>query len=353
MANPNSKPMEPTELTWRMPAEWEPIEAVWVAWPHNRQTWPGRFDSIPSFFRDWIKLLAERVNVRVLAAGEVEASAAKLIRNTSNVDLVQIETNDCWIRDYGPTFVVGMPSSAANSIRAVDWRYNAWGGKYPSWDKDELVAERIAKQLNMDCVRGNLCLEGGALETDGLNRLITFENCLVTDTRNPGVTKQEIALELYRMLGVTEIVWLDGGGLKGDDTDGHIDQLARFVDPENLVVAVSEDETDENTAGLRSNWVQLDLWAAQTNPKVQIHALPIPPPRSIQGNRLPESYCNFLRVGKGHLFVPTFGDKRSDDRAIGILRDLCQSCEIVAIDCTDLVWGLGALHCASLNQPAS
>ena len=267
----------------------------------------------------------------------------------SNVELVPIETNDCWIRDYGPMFV---HNQKTKTTEAVDWRYNAWGGKYPPWDADDAAAAKICHHLGITCHRSKLCLEGGALETDGNNRLLTFTDCLETDSRNPDWSNEQIAQELYRMLGIQETAWIDGGCLQGDDTDGHIDQLARFVDAKNVVTASCTDTSDANAAALIANYRQLDLWAHQSEPKVQIHKLPIPPARYINEVRVPESYCNFLRLGKRRLLVPTFGHRVSDDRAIGILKNLCPDTNVIGVDCQDLVWGLGALHCASLNQPA-
>ena len=333
----------------RLPAEWEPCEAIWLGWPHNIDTWPGRFSAIGPFFADWIRLIAESTPVRVLADDSVATIAnATLGVVPNNVQLVPIKTNDCWIRDYGPAFVF---DSESDSLVAVDWKYNAWGGRYPPWDDDNAAAAKIAEHLKIKRIGSGLCMEGGAIETDGNHRLLTFRDCLQCERRNPGRSEDEIANELHRCLGVTEIVWIDGGGLDGDDTDGHIDQLARFVDPENVVVAVCEDSTDSNHIGLRRNQKQLGQWAEQTDPAVTIHALPIPPARTIDDIRVPESYCNFLRIGPDRMLVPQFGATQSDDRAIGILKDLCAGVDVQGMNCRDLVWGLGALHCASLNQP--
>ena len=334
----------------RLPAEWEPVEAIWVAWPHNQETWPGRFERLVPFYANWVRTLAESTRVRILATANVAKSAETALNKLpQNVDIVPIATNDCWIRDYGPTFV---QSNESKSIQCVDWKYNAWGGKYPPWDEDDAVPAKIAGLLGFDCKQGGLCLEGGALETDGSGRMIVFETCLVSESRNPNVPKQQIVQKLYGCLGVTEIVWLDGGGLEGDDTDGHVDQLARFVDRENVVVASCANRSDPNAAGLSTNQRQLELWARQTEPVINVHPLPIPPARLINRQRVPESYCNFVRVGSSRILVPTFGCFETDDQAIGVLSELCPTAEVTGVDCQDLVWGLGALHCASLNQPA-
>jgi agmatine deiminase len=335
----------------RLPAEWHSPEAIWIAWPHNQETWPGRFGDIPKFFAKWIRVIAEDAPVRILAEDDVAASAKSALGSLpGNVELVPIRTNDCWIRDYGPSFVFNV---STKQMQAVNWRYNAWGEKYPPWDDDDAAAQLIAKKLEVVCVQSELCIEGGAVETDGQQRMLAFRDCIETENRNPGWTQEAIVNELYRCLGVEEIVWLDGGGLEGDDTDGHIDQLARFVDPKTVVVSVCDDHRDANAAGLIANKRQLKLWSKQTQPNVVVHELPIPPARYIDGKRVPESYCNFLRLGTDRMLVPTFGHAYSDDRALGILADVCPKTNVIGIDCRDLVWGLGALHCASLNQPSS
>lgn len=334
---------------FRFPADWESAEAIWLAWPHNRETWPGRFDNVPAFFAKLARMIAESTPVKILARDEVATAAEQEFGALPvNVDLVPIQTNDCWIRDYGPLFV---ENSQTKRIEAVDWRYNAWGGKYPPWDLDGAAAKQICHHLGIPCHESQICLEGGALETDGTGRILTFESCLLAENRNPKISQQEIIQELYHRLGVLEIAWIDGGGLDGDDTDGHIDQLARFVDQENVVVASCIDTNDFNAAGLIANYRKIDMWSQVTEPGVTVHRLPIPPARYINETRVPESYCNFLRIGPDRMLVPQFGDQDADHRALGILKDLCPKTDVTGVDCRDLVWGLGALHCASLNQP--
>ncbi len=296
----------------RVPAEWEPIQCVWLAWPHARDTWPGIFSTIPDFYARWVEMIAESTLVRILAGNEVARDCERTLGKIANTEIVSVATNDAWVRDYGPTFVA---DQRAGSIHAVDWHYNAWGGKYPPWDDDDAAAKQIAAHLSMPVVSSRLCVEGGAMELDGRGRLLTTPDCLITDTRNPGWTKTQISQELHRCLGVNEIVWIDGGGLVGDDTDGHIDQLARFVDERNVVVAVADDPNDENHAGLEQNYRQLRLWADATKPRVTVHRLPIPPERKIDGQRVPESYCNFLRLGPDRLLVPTFGRRPMNTRS--------------------------------------
>ncbi|KAA5541135.1 agmatine deiminase family protein [Roseiconus nitratireducens] len=337
-----------------MPAEWEPQRAVWIAWPHSLETWPGHFDPIPDVFRRFINAIAQSLPVHVIGPSEYRSVAR--IEQLPNVRWFDVPTNDSWIRDYGPTFVFGDPGATSDGDDlAIDWRFNAWGGKYPPWDDDDQATKSVIELAGWRGVEGGLCLEGGALEWDGTGRLLTTTDCLVTPTRNPGWSKQQIADRLADLTGTREIVWVDGGGLVGDDTDGHIDQLARFVDPQNVVVAVCEDPEDPNHDGLWANHRLLQQWGQTTSPRVAVHPLPIPPPRSVDSTRVPESYCNFLRLGPERLLVPSFGNRRSDQAAVGLLTDLAQQAtpgvQVTTVDSRDLVWGLGALHCASLNEP--
>jgi agmatine deiminase len=332
----------------RVPAEWEPQAAVWLAWPHHRTTWPHTYESLPGMFARWARLIAESTPVRVLAPDAHIAEAQRKIGDHPEITLIEIATNDTWIRDYGPTFVRNTVNSR---IHAVDWRFNAWGGKYRPWDSDDAAAVKMCEWAGIDHISDTLCLEGGAMETDGSGRLIVTTECLVTDTRNPGWDGEAIAERLHLRLGVTEIVWLDGGGLVGDDTDGHIDQLARFIDSKNVVVAVCDDPEDPNHVPLENNYRQLKLWGRSTKPKVDVHRLPIPPRRTIGSQRVPESYCNFLMLGPDRILVPTFGHTPSDEFASALLRELRSSAEVTGVDCRDLIGGFGALHCASRDQP--
>ena len=333
----------------RVPAEWEPQECVWISWPHNQDTWPGRFESIPEFFATWVKLIAESLPVRVLAHTDLARDCVDLLGaqgNRGNIELIDIPTNDCWVRDYGPTFVL---SDSDKHLSLVDWQYNAWGGKYPPWDSDAAVCKTIGNELQLPVASSELVVEGGALEFDGGGRLLTTANCLLAKNRNPGRDEAQVGQELHRLTGVTEVVWLDGGGLEGDDTDGHIDQLARFIDLENIVVCVSNHSQDKHTRGLNDNFLQLNAWAETTSPRPEIHQLPAPAIRRINGQAVPQSYCNFLRLGPDRLLVPKFHSPE-DDYAASLLRELTGA-EVAQIDCSDLAWGLGALHCASRDQP--
>ncbi len=329
----------------RWPAEWEPQEALWFAWPHRKKTWPNHFGPIPAAFAAAASAASQYTNVKVLApVGKLATAAKKLL--AGNVELIDIATNDTWIRDYGPTFVFD-----GDQVVGIDWRFNAWGGKYPPWDDDAAAAAQVCNLASVKVEASKLTLEGGAIETDGLGRLLTTPDCLETPTRNRGWSRDRISRELHKRLGVTEIVWIDGGGLEGDDTDGHIDQLARFVSPTDVVVAVSADSKDANASGLSRNLAQLQSWAEQTTPTVMIHSLPTPPPRMIGKQRVPESYCNFVMLGDRAILMPTFGHAKSDSRAKKLLIELCPHHDVITADASDYILGRGAWHCSSQQQP--
>jgi agmatine deiminase len=256
---------------------------------------------------------------------------------------LDIETNDCWIRDYGPTFVINDAGTAVG----VDWRYNAWGGKYEPWDADAAAAKTLLEQAGIPRIEGPLCLEGGAIETNGDGIVLTTPECILADTRNPGLQLAEAEATLAQYLGAREIVWVTGGGLVGDDTDGHIDQLARFTSRDHLVCAVCDDPADKNYEPLERNYRQLKQWGKQRG--IGVSRLPVPGPRWINGQRVPECYCNFL-ITNGRVLLPTFADAVADKRALTTLSELMPEHEILPINASDLAWGLGAFHCASQQQ---
>jgi agmatine deiminase len=340
--------MDPDFSSRTWPAEWLPHAATWLSWPHNPETWPGRFERVPSAFAQFVRAVAEVEPVRLLAADEVARHAEQTLGRLPNIEIIPIATNDCWVRDYGPTFVFEGPE---RRLKGIDWQYNAWGGKYPPWDLDAAAAPQICRHAQAAVSSSRLTVEGGALETDGDGTLLTTPECLLTDSRNPGWSQEQVESELRRQLGVHEIVWLRGGGLSGDDTDGHIDQLARFVDRQHLVVAVGDPADRENHAGLERNFAQLRLWGMRRPKPVTVHRLPLPRPRRIGGQRVPESYCNFIFCGP-RVLVPTFAQPDRDAQALAIFRDLLPGREVLGIDASTLAWGLGAFHCASQQQPA-
>ncbi len=332
------------------PAEWEPQAATWIAWPHNHQTWPGQFDRIPAAFVNLIAAIGQVQPVHVLTGPDgVQPAAEEMLRNISQVQLHSIATNDAWIRDFGPTFVRRKDDG---SLVGVDWKYNAWGGKYPPYDDDARATEQICRTLGCPRSMSAMHCEGGGLETDGQGTLLTTSSCLLSPTRNPGWTRDMVSAELQNQLGVQKIIWVDGGGLEGDDTDGHIDQLARFVAPGVAVAATSSVGSDPNRSGLEMNLRSLQQAHDVNGKSLEVHALPTPPPRLIGGQRVPESYCNFLLIN-GTVLVPTFRHDNTDQPAIELLARLFPHRKIVPVDSFEIIGGLGALHCVSQQQPAT
>ncbi len=331
------------------PAEWTSHDATWIAWPHNRNTWPERFEPIEPVFERMIRVIAEVEPVHVLGGtSDCYTRAAERLTDIPNVTLHEIATNDAWIRDYGPTFVTDVKQE---KLLAVDWQYNAWGGKWPPWDQDAENARCIAKLIGCEVSSSRLTAEGGGLETDGEGTLLTTSSCLMAATRNPQWQREDVENELKLQLGVSKVLWVDGGALAGDDTDSHIDQLVRFTKPGRVLAAVSTTTEDENFDKLENQYRCLQEQVDALNRRLEIVKLPTPPPRFIGGQRVPESYCNFY-LANSIVLVPTFGYRRTDDAAIQIIKNEFPNRTLVTVDASDLVWGKGAFHCTTQQQPA-
>ena len=345
---------------YRWVAEWERHEATWISWPHRESTWEGKFEGIPRVSERMVRILAEVEHVHVLGGTpDAIVQAQQMLDGVANVTIHDIPTNDTWIRDFGPTFLV---HSDGKKLGATRWRFNAWGNKYPH-EKDALAAAQICDLLNdqgklrapgessMASFGSSLVAEGGGIETDGQGTLLTTSSVLLSSTRNFHWSRELVESELQRMLGVRKVLWVDGGALAGDDTDSHIDQLVRFVRPGMVVAAVSYSSDDCNAPKLALQRERLtEMSDAQGRP-LDVIPLTTPPPRLIQGRRVPESYCNFL-IANEIVLMPTFGFRETDDLAAGILQDLMPDRKVVCLDASDFIWGLGAFHCASQQQPA-
>ena len=345
---------------YRWVAEWEKHEATWIAWPHNAKTWPGRFTNIPNVTEQVVRTLAEVEHVHVLGGTpEATLQAEQQLAGAKNVTIHSTDTNDCWIRDFGPTFLL---SEDKKKLGATRWRFNAWGGKYPH-ERDATASSKICGMLNsqgklqnenepaMESFGSSLVAEGGGLETDGQGTLMTTSSCLLASTRNFHWSRELIEAELMRMLGIRKVLWVDGGALAGDDTDSHIDQLARFIRPGLVVAAVSYSSNDSNAEKLNLQRQHLIEMTDAAGRPLDIVPLTTPPPRLIQGKRVPESYCNFY-IANEIVIMPTFGFRETDDLAAGILQDLMPERRVICLDASDFIWGLGAFHCATQQQPA-
>lgn len=330
---------------YRMPAEWEPHSATWLSWPHNLETWPGKFDPIPEVFVEIVSALQEPVHILVKDGAMAQQVKQLLIERGAyrpDIFLHIIPTNDCWARDHGPIFV-----RDGEGLVILNWEFNSWGQKYGPWDLDNRVPEQVAQLLNLPYATPGIVLEGGSIEVNGQGLLMTTEQCLLNPNRNPHLTRSQIETYLREYLGVVDIIWL-GEGIVGDDTDGHIDDLARFVNPTTIVCVLETNPTDENYPLLQANYQQLQQLAP--NYGLTIVSLPMPGAKYYDGVRLPASYANFL-IANGVVLVPTFADPQ-DSVALSILQELFPERKVLGIHCLDLVWGLGAIHCVSQQQPA-
>lgn len=341
----------PASSGFRMPAEWEPQEAVWFSWPHKKTTWPGRFRPIHGVFAGIVAAASTYQRVRINAAKSLHDGILRHL-NRARADLTRVTlfdhpTNDSWCRDHGPIFV---KNDRTGEVAITDWQYNTWGNKYPPFDLDNAVPSRIADALQMRRFESKLVLEGGSIDVNGAGSLLTTESCLLNPNRNPHLSKEQIEAELRGMLGVTQVLWL-GDGIAGDDTDGHIDDLSRFYKEEGIVTVVEPNSRDVNHRPLAENRERLASLRTAAGRPFEIMELPMPRPCYCGDYRLPASYANFLVIN-GAVLVPVFRQPKRDREALEILGVCFPGRDIVPIDCLDLVWGLGTLHCISQQQPA-
>jgi agmatine deiminase len=363
--------MAPTEipaaLGYRMPAEWERHIATWLSWPRREGiSFPDSFDRVMPVLRAMVAALIESEQVCINVCNDAhETEARQVLRGLpkERISFHIIPTNEPWCRDHGPIFLTRddrwsrLASEPMHRVRRegapaplaiVDWDYNAWGNKYPPFDLDEIVPTRIAKMLKLPVFYPGMILEGGSIDVNGAGTLLTTESCLLNRNRNPHLNRGEIEQRLRDYLNVREIFWL-GDGIAGDDTDGHIDDLARFVSEHTVVTVVEEDRGDENYKPLQENLARLREMTIN-NRKIDIISLPMPRKIVREGLRLPASYANFY-IANSCVLVPTFADP-ADEPALSILRNLFPDRRVIGIDCRELIWGLGTFHCLTQQQPA-
>ena len=337
---------------YRMPAEWERQEAVWLSWPHRLLTWPGSFRPIPAVFAGVVALISRYEKVRINVARDLQPRVSKLIARAgadpANVELFDHPTNDCWCRDHGPIFV---KHRHTGEVAATDWRYNAWGGKYRPYNLDNRIPARICRALGLRRLAVPMVLEGGSIDVNGTGLLLTTESCLLNRNRNPHLARGEIEQMLRENLGVDAILWL-GAGIVGDDTDGHVDDLSRFFQADGIVTAVERNQRDVNYRPLRENLERLQELRTPSGRRFNIVELPMPEPCVRRGRRMPATYANFLVIN-GAVLVPAFQQPKRDAEAAEALAGCFPGREIIGVDCLDLVWGRGALHCISQQQPAA
>ncbi len=343
----------PAALGYTMPAEWELHEATWLSWPHKEASWPGKFAPVPAIFAELTKRLTDSELVRINVADADFAEQVRVALRKASVDLSRVRfhfnpTNDAWCRDHGPIYVTRFVNGKRE--RAInDWGYNAWGNKYPPYNLDDVVPTRIAHEFQEPLFTPDIVMEGGSLDVNGQGTLLTTESCLLNPNRNPTLTKEQIEQYLRDYLGVTNILWL-GAGIVGDDTDGHIDDLTRFTSAHTIVTVIEEDPTDENYQPLKENYERLQTMRDQQGKPLQIVTMPMPGAMEYEGQRLPASYANFY-IANHAVLVPTYRHA-NDVLALETLQKLFPTRRVIGIDCTDLIWGLGALHCVTQQQPA-
>lgn len=340
----------PKSLGYRMPAEWEAHESTWISWPHNLETWPDEIEHVETTIAHAVRALSRSETVRINVDSEVQEQQVRRVLDREDVRgrviFHRIPTNDAWVRDYGPIFI----RSASGDVAATCWGFNSWGEKYPPFDLDAAAADRMADALAVPRFHGGMILEGGSIDVNGAGLLLTTESCLLNPNRNPHLDRETIESRLTSFLGIDRVIWLRDG-IAGDDTDGHIDDLTRFVARDRLVTAVERDEGCANYAVLQENLEVLRAIRLPDGSAVTITELPMPSPREVKGERMPASYANFY-IGNGTVLVPIFHDDR-DAEALAALEREFPGREVVGIYCGELIWGLGAFHCLTQQVPAA
>lgn len=334
-----------------MPAEWEPHSSIWLSWPHDPITFPDRVDKAEETYLEIISAIheSEQVNLLVLDEDVRERVSQRLKKRgvpSSRVIFHIFEYADVWFRDYGPIFIC---DKSRSTLAMTHWIFNAWGKKYETLLNDSVIPEFINRKMNLRRYETGIVMEGGSIDVNGRGALLTTEQCLLNSNRNPHLSRKEIEAYLADYLGARHVIWLKEG-IAGDDTDGHIDDIARFVNPTTVLCAVEEDAADENYSILKDNLELLKKASDQDNKPLNVVELPMPGRIADSEGRLPASYANFY-IGNTVVLVPVFGHK-NDARALDIIQSLFSDRRVVGINCADIVYGLGTLHCISQQQPA-
>ena len=353
MSRANSNSPTAAALGYAMPAEWARHRATWLSWPHNLETWPTHLEKVREIWIQMVGALAPHEQVYLLvndAPTEQEVTARLTAAGAplANVTLLRIPTIDVWMRDYGPTFVTRNAHDAQLAFN--DWIFNGWGGKYQTYQEDERVARAIAELLKVPVFDHEIVLEGGSIEVNGAGACLTTEQCLLNRNRNPHMSRQKIEQYLKDSLGVGQVIWL-GEGIVGDDTDGHIDDIARFVNPTTVVCIVEANSQDDNYRFLQENYERLQGVRDPFGRKLELVTLPCPSPVYFETTRLPASYANFY-IANEVVLVPVFDDAH-DKQALGILQELFPKRKIIGLRCNEVVAGLGAIHCVTQQEPAA
>ncbi|TSC98436.1 MAG: agmatine deiminase [Candidatus Peregrinibacteria bacterium Greene1014_49] len=343
-------PSSPAALGYRMPAEWEPHAGTWLSWPYNLETWEGHLEGAEKAYVEIIDALTPHETVQLLVPNEeIKARALKALgKKRNNLVLHCIETGDVWIRDYGPIFLK-RESNGKSEVAYTKWIYNAYGNKY----EDLLIGNDAANTMPLQDYKrfdAGIVLEGGSIDVNGTGSLLTTESCLLSPDRNPDLKKEDIEQKLRDFLGVTNILWLSAG-IEGDDTTGHIDDLTRFTGQSTVVTVVEENTKDPNYAPLRENLERLKTMRDEKGTLLTIHTLPMPKEFVVEDRRMAASYANFY-IANGVVLVPVY-KQDSDAEALNVLAKCFPDRKIVEIDCRELIWGYGSVHCGTQQMPSN
>jgi len=341
----------PKQLGYKFPAEFDLHSATWLSWPHKKESWPGKIDAIFPSYSLFIKELTKGEKVCINVADEAMKDFAVGHLRKAEVDLSKVEfffhpTNDAWCRDHGPAFLINPLAEQKKVI--VDWGYNAWGNKYPPFELDDIIPTLIGAKLNIPVYHPGIVMEGGSVEFNGKGTLLTSRSCLLNPNRNPHLNQSQIEDYLSNFYGIDQVLWIDEG-IVGDDTDGHIDDTVRFVNEDTVVTVIEKNKNDDNYNLLQNNLKQLQQMRLINGKPLNIIELPMPDELIYEGQRLPCSYANFYIANKS-VIVPTFRCK-NDDTALSIIQLCFPQREVIGIDSTDIIWGLGSFHCLSQQEP--
>ena len=344
--------MTPKESGYYFPAEFARHSATWLSWPHKEASWPGKIETIYPVYAEFIKRVAEgeKVKINILDAAMQKKAILHLQQadaDLSNIEFFHHPTNDAWCRDHGPSFLLRDNPQAPKAV--VDWIFNAWGGKYPPYDLDDVIPTRIAQRFELPVFYPGIILEGGSVDFNGAGTVITSTCCLLNANRNPHLSQAQIERYLLDYYGQEQVLWVDEG-IEGDDTDGHIDDTVRFVNEDTVITVIEENLWDPNHALLEKNLKALKRMRLLNGKQLNIVELPLPDDVIWEGRRLPASYANFYVANK-YVIVPTFRSAKKDEKVLSIISACFPGRETVGIDSTDIIWGLGSFHCLSQQEP--
>jgi agmatine deiminase len=342
--------LTPKQRGYFFPPEWHPHVATWLSFPKNIDTWEDRLDRIYSSYFKFIETLSLGEKVRINAHDEdlimfIKQKMDFYEMSSDNIELFPFKTNDSWCRDHGPAFLINKNNK---SKIIVNWEYNAWGGKYPPFDDDNYVPLNIAKNFELEVISPKIIMEGGSVEFNGAGTVLTSKSCLLNKNRNPHLNQSQIEQYLLDYYGMDQVLWVEDG-IVGDDTDGHIDDTTRFVNSDTVLTMVEVNKNDENHGILAENLKLLKQMRLLNGKQLNIIELEMPDPVIDNGTRLPASYANFC-ISNKHIIVPTYRSK-NDDKALQIIQDCFKDRQVIGIDSTEIIWGLGSFHCLSQQEP--